>query len=595
MFYQHRQATTTPTKTTATPQQSRGSYLSHHHHHGNHSVIVPHSNPNAMDTCSSPIVSGDNGNNESTDRLSSCLESSSTSSSSNTIAASTDGSEEDNCMFPIEVNDDTNHQQHHHFRRYNNSRSNNNGNRPSNKSNRYSPRYGNKRNNGPNTSPNNNNKQYTKSPRSRSYIDFEQFQQQNQQLFEVNQPRHRYDYLVIIDFEATCDSGMNPTITRDNQEMIEFPFVVLDLSTSEIVHKERYYVKPIMTTSLTPFCVQLTGITDEILQKEGISLEAALQNFHNYVKNNFLNTGKTFCILTDSEWDIKGLLIREARTKGVFFESYFRTFYDLRKEYVKCYPYAIVRGLRSMVEQSRIDFIGRHHSGLCDCFTIAEIVKKLLNDGHIFDEPVTVSEYYDPFRDNSFGEFIQSYRPLLNTVQDYLEIEASLSPNRRYRALSQSMTSSPMTPSSCSSSVNADSAPPNLEERRGRSQSMVPPLSRTYILSDKSSTSSSSSSSPNEDCFIPQNVLSSSASNDLLTSSTIDEEEQIEVFLNPLSENGSKENSHQFHSYSSNHRGKHFHSSSSDQYKKRNNNKKYYPKRSTSSASNSPPQHYSYH
>nr|CAG4707971.1 unnamed protein product [Naegleria fowleri] len=594
MLYQHRQATTTST-TNKTPPQSRGGH--------SQQQLIPHTNPNAMDTtCSSPTISSDSGNNESQDRSSSSLENSSASSSSNLLitASGIDGSEEDGCMFPIEVNDDTNNQQqqhHHHFRRYNNnniSRSNNNGNRPSNKSsNRYSPRYGNKRNNGPNASPNNNNKQYTKSPRSRSYIDFEQFQQQNQQLFESHEPRHRYDYLVIIDFEATCDTGLNPTITRDNQEMIEFPFVVVDLSTAEIIHKERYYVKPTMTTSLTPFCVQLTGITDEILQKEGISLEAALQNFHYYIKDTFLNTGKSFCILTDSEWDIKGLLIREAKTKGIFFEPYFRTFYDLRKEYVKCYPYAIVRGLRSMVEQSRIDFIGRHHSGLCDCFTIAEIVKKLLNDGHIFDEPVTVSEYYDPFRDNTFGEFIQSYRPLLNT-QDYLEIEASLSPNRRNRALSQSMNSSPMTPSSYSSSVTADSAPPNLEERRGRSQSMAPPLSRTYALSDKSSTSSSSSSSPNEDFFISQNVLSTS-SNDLLNSSTI-EEEQTEVFLNPLSENASKENTQQFTSYSANYRGKHFHSSSSpDQYKKRSNNKKYYSKRSISSASNSPPQHYSYH
>lgn len=33
-----------------------------------------------------------------------------------------------------------------------------------------------------------------------------------------------YDYLVVVDFEATCDEGENPKVTRANQEIIEFPW-----------------------------------------------------------------------------------------------------------------------------------------------------------------------------------------------------------------------------------------------------------------------------------------------------------------------------------------------------------------------------------
>jgi hypothetical protein len=33
-----------------------------------------------------------------------------------------------------------------------------------------------------------------------------------------------YDYLVVVDFEATCDEGENPQVTRANQEIIEFPW-----------------------------------------------------------------------------------------------------------------------------------------------------------------------------------------------------------------------------------------------------------------------------------------------------------------------------------------------------------------------------------
>ncbi|EFC50864.1 exonuclease family protein [Naegleria gruberi] len=326
---------------------------------------------------------------------------------------------EDACIFPIEVNEEVqsspfkrspNHQ-YRNNRNQNKSPKNNNTtnfNQSTYTPNRFPSRHQKNKSYYSSSPPNNARKH-----KSKSYIDFDQFQQQNQ-FYEIHNGRHRYDYLVIIDFEATCDNGVNPVITRDNQEMIEFPFVVFDLASMEVIHKERYYVKPTWSDKLTPFCTQLTGITDEILEKEGISLSNAIQNFHNYVKKTFTD-GKTFCILTDSEWDIKGLLIKEATTKGISFDSYFRTFYDLRKEYSKCYPYAFVRGLKSMVDQSGLSFVGQHHSGLCDCLTISEIVKRMIYDGHIFEEPIVVSDYYDPFRDNSFTEFIQ--KPVYNTTK----------------------------------------------------------------------------------------------------------------------------------------------------------------------------------
>jgi len=425
--------------------------------------------------------------------------------SSNASPRSTD--DDDGCIFPLDVTDvaDPNTSPYPHYRRgfHGGSASpyNRNSNRspPSGKPNRnnngssyYSNgnRFRNHHHSGSYGSPSSS---YTpKKYKSRSYVDFDQFQNHNQ-LMETNETpqEHRFDYLVIMDFEATCDSGINPIITRENQEMIEFPFVVMDLKTNQIIHQERHYVKPTLTEKLTPFCTQLTGITDETLQKEGIPLSFALQYFHRYAKTNFIGANKTFCILTDSEWDIKGLLIKEAKLKGIFIEPYFRTYYDLRREYTKCYPFAVVRGLRSMVEQSGLEFVGKHHNGLCDCLTVSEIVKRMLQDGHIFNEPITVSEYYDPFRDRSFGEFIQSPKPSL-TDTDLLNIEASLSPNRRNRSISSASTPT--------SNISQNSTPASIDTEK-RSQS----LENTPTLKSESFSLPTSSTWPDE--YI-ENILS---------------------------------------------------------------------------------------
>jgi hypothetical protein len=39
---------------------------------------------------------------------------------------------------------------------------------------------------------------------------------------------------------------------------------------------KQYYVKPQWIQELPPFCVNLTGISNEIIQKEGLPLEQVL-------------------------------------------------------------------------------------------------------------------------------------------------------------------------------------------------------------------------------------------------------------------------------------------------------------------------------
>lgn len=67
-----------------------------------------------------------------------------------------------------------------------------------------------------------------------------------------------YDYLCIIDFEATCEIA-NPSGFQ--HEIIEFPAVLLNTKTLQIVHEFHKYCRPLWNPILSDFCKELTGIT----------------------------------------------------------------------------------------------------------------------------------------------------------------------------------------------------------------------------------------------------------------------------------------------------------------------------------------------
>lgn len=95
-----------------------------------------------------------------------------------------------------------------------------------------------------------------------------------------------YDYICVVDFEATCEVD-NPS--DFHHEIIEFPMVLINTNTLEIVSEDfevrlwrssasdciskrvfpflwqvdsfQEYVKPELNPQLSDFCVKLTGIT----------------------------------------------------------------------------------------------------------------------------------------------------------------------------------------------------------------------------------------------------------------------------------------------------------------------------------------------
>ncbi|POI23204.1 hypothetical protein CIB84_013048 [Bambusicola thoracicus] len=104
-----------------------------------------------------------------------------------------------------------------------------------------------------------------------------------------------YDYICVVDFEATCEEGNPPEFIH---EIIEFPVVLLNTHTLEIEDTFQQYVKPEINPKLSEFCVGLTGITQDVVDKAE-TFPQVLQNVVDWMRQRELGTKYSYCMLTD--------------------------------------------------------------------------------------------------------------------------------------------------------------------------------------------------------------------------------------------------------------------------------------------------------
>ena len=223
----------------------------------------------------------------------------------------------------------------------------------------------------------------------------------NPLLQRQHHPRKRtqlFQYLIVLDFEATCwkDKQNQPS----PGEIIEFPAVLLDCSTGKVEDTFHQYVMPVETTTLSEFCTNLTGISQETVSQSD-PLPAVMKLFSDWVKSVcaardiLLNPtteqpGKLHAtFLTWSDWDLGTQLLYECKRKSVFRASHFNAWIDLRAVYRKYYK-SKPQGLNGALEERGMMFVGREHSGIDDARNTARLVFKMICDGHCFRVTKTI-------------------------------------------------------------------------------------------------------------------------------------------------------------------------------------------------------------
>jgi len=203
-----------------------------------------------------------------------------------------------------------------------------------------------------------------------------------------------FKYIAILDFECTCEQN-DPTWIN---EIIEFPVVMIDTKTKEIVAEFHKYVRPTIVPTLTAFCTELTGIKQEWVS-EAEPLPIVIEQLHAWLlEHHFIEasaitndkislTDKVnfhFMFATDGPWDFNNYIWKEANRLKIQLPKYLRQYMDLRLAFYIFYETKKKMGINNMLTHLNLQFIGRPHAGIDDTRNLAAIATNMMRSGFIW-------------------------------------------------------------------------------------------------------------------------------------------------------------------------------------------------------------------
>ena len=174
---------------------------------------------------------------------------------------------------------------------------------------------------------------------------------------------HTTDNILIIDLEATCWNG--PIPQGQVNEIIEIGICVLNAQTGEISDPRGILIKPERST-VSPFCTELTTITQDMLDQNGISFEDACDIVRDAYEGHY-NTWVSY-----GDYD-RNMMQRQCKIRNIDYplshdhinvKQLFYEIKDLRKKV----------GMKGALNILNIPLEGTHHRGVDDAKNIAKIM-----------------------------------------------------------------------------------------------------------------------------------------------------------------------------------------------------------------------------
>ena len=175
------------------------------------------------------------------------------------------------------------------------------------------------------------------------------------------QRRTKSDRLIVVDIETTCS---NQKAEQIQNEIIEIGASIVDMKTLSVETNLSLFVKP-QRSQVTPFCTKLTGITPEDVA-EGLTLEEAC--------NVLIGEYQSDEYAWASWGDFDRLMInRECK----FYKARFpfnRQHLNLKVLFALHHRLPELVGLEQAAKYVGQEFIGKHHRGVDDARTAAQLL-----------------------------------------------------------------------------------------------------------------------------------------------------------------------------------------------------------------------------
>ena len=179
----------------------------------------------------------------------------------------------------------------------------------------------------------------------------------------------RYDQILVVDIEATCWEGKTPP--DQSTDIIEIGLAALDLASREIVHKRSILVRP-ERSAVSPFCVELTTLTQELLDAQGVSFKEACA----ILRREYDAPSRLWASWGDYD---RRQFERECREKGVGY-PFGSTHLNVKSLFSLLYGWTREVGMAGALDACGLALEGTHHRGVDDAYNIARVLAKLLKE-----------------------------------------------------------------------------------------------------------------------------------------------------------------------------------------------------------------------
>lgn len=169
------------------------------------------------------------------------------------------------------------------------------------------------------------------------------------------------DPYLVVDLEATCDD--RGSVPRDESETIEIGAVLVDPRTLEPIDELQTFVRPVVHPRLTPFCIELTTITQADVDGAPTFADAAAE---------LARFGRNAVFCSWGAYD-RVQLARDAQRCGIA-HPLPGTHLNLKELFARAGGRHKGRGNGDALRRVGLTRTGTHHRGIDDARNIARLL-----------------------------------------------------------------------------------------------------------------------------------------------------------------------------------------------------------------------------
>lgn len=174
--------------------------------------------------------------------------------------------------------------------------------------------------------------------------------------------------ILVIDFEATCDSGSD--FDRKQSEIIEIGAVIANKQTGEIIDEFQSFIRPVINPVLTEFCLDLTTISQEDVDNADEFIE---------VYNKFMAWLGQHDVSEWGSWGNydKNIWQRHLVWHNKYLTGAFKKHHNLKDKFRESYGLKLSVGLGKALFHANLRFDGTPHRGIDDALNIVRLLPKI--------------------------------------------------------------------------------------------------------------------------------------------------------------------------------------------------------------------------